>query len=111
MKETNNLNEVVDKIKGVENGIGGILVPLLKDTIQDYKKTSNKMFIIIIILIVILAGTIGYSLHLVYKQNVKYQEFLSQFEFGSEEQTYNQDLDTHKGGDIVNPNINVNNQE
>lgn len=104
MKENNNLNQVVDKIKGVENGIGEILVPLLKDTIQDYKKTSNKMFIIIVLLLTILAGTIGYSLHLVYKQNIKYQEFLGQFDFG-EETTY-QDLDTTDGGDIVNSTIN-----
>lgn len=108
MKEQN-LKEVVNKIKGVENGIEGILVPMLKDTIQDYKKTFNKMFVVVILLVVILAGTIGFSLYLVYKQNIKYQEFLSQFEFGSDEYTYSQDLDTHEGGDIVNPNISVEN--
>jgi len=104
MEKTNNLNEVVNQIKGVENGISDVIIPMLKDTIQDYKKTFNKLFIIIIILIVILAGTIGYSLYLVFKQNIQYQEFLSQFDFG--EETVYQDLDTHEGGDITNSTIN-----
>ena len=103
MKERN-LNEVVEQIKDVENGIGGIIVPMLKDTITDYKRTFNKLFIIVIILLIILGGTIGFSLYLVYKQNVKYQEFLSQFDFG--EETVYQDLDTHEGGDINNSTIN-----
>ena len=106
MKEHNNLNEVVNKIKGVENGIGEILVPLLKDTIQDYKKTSNKMFIIIILLITMLAGTIGYSLHLIYRQNIKYQEFLSQFDFSSE---VTQDIDADDNSNAaINDGIEIN---
>ena len=102
MKERN-LNEVVNQIKGVENGIEGIIIPLLKDTISDYKKTANKLFIVIIMILVILSGTIIYSLNLIYRQNVKYQEFLSQFEFG--EDTVYQDLDTTDGGDITNTSI------
>lgn len=104
MKENNNdLNKVMNEIKEVENGIGTIIVPMLKDTIQDYKKTFNKMFIVVIILIIGIIGTIVYSLNLVYKQNVKYQEFLSQFDFG--EETVYQDLDTHESGDITNSTI------
>ena len=83
MKEQN-LEKVVNQIKDTEKGISDIIVPMLKDTIQDYKKTFSKLFIVVVLLIVVLTGTIGFSLYLVYKQNVKYQEFLSQFDFGEE---------------------------
>lgn len=104
--EKQNLEKVVNQIKDTEKGISDIIVPMLKDTIQDYKKTFSKLFIVVVLLIIVLTGTIGYSLYLVYKQNVKYQEFLSQFEFG--EETVYQDLDTHEGGDITNSTINSN---
>lgn len=102
MKE-NNLKEVVTKMKNVENGISDIIVPMLKDTIQDYKRTFNKMFIIVILLITLLTGTIGYALFLVYKQNIQYQEFLSNFDFSSE---VVQDLDSGEG-DITNTTLNA----
>lgn len=105
MKE-NNLKEVVTKMKSVENGISDIIVPMLKDTIQDYKKTFNKMFIIVILLITLLTGTIGYALFLVYKQNTKYEEFLSQFDFSSE---ITQDVDADDNSSAtINDGIEIN---
>lgn len=103
MKEEKDLNRVVNEIKNTEKGIADVLVPILKDRIADYNKIFGKMFILVILLIIVIASTVGFSLFLVYKQNVKYQEFLSQFEFG--EETVYQDLDTHEGGDITNSNI------
>lgn len=96
-----NLNDVIKQIKGVEDGINSMIVPMLKDTINDYKKTFNKLIIIIILLIFGLLGTICYSQYLIAKQNDKYNEFLSQFEFESSE-TYQ----TIDGGDGSNSTIN-----
>ena len=104
MKDEKDLNEVVNHIKNTERGISDIIVPMLKDSIEDYKRTFTKMFIIIILLIMVVANIASISLYLVYKQNAKYQEFLSQFDFG--EETVYQDLDTHEGGDISNSTIN-----
>lgn len=101
MKEGENLQDIINKMKGVEDGINGMIIPMLKDTINDYKKTFNKLIIIIIILIIGSLSVTGYSLYLVYKQSNEYKEFLSQFEFESEE-VY-QDIDA---GDGSNSTIN-----
>ena len=94
MNEEQNLKELVKQIKGVDDGINSMIIPMLKDTINDYKKTFNKMIIIVILLIAGLLGTVCYSQFLIYKQNKEYKEFLSQFEFESE--VY-QDLTTDQG--------------
>ena len=103
MKETEgeNLHNILKQLKQVDNGINTMIVPMLKDTINDYKKTFSKMVVIIIILIIELLGVIGYSQYLIAKQNDKYNEFLSQFEFESD-MVY-QDVD---GADGSNSTIN-----
>lgn len=101
MSEEKNLQSIIKEIKGLDEGINSMIVPMLKDTINDYKKTFNKMVIIIVILIIGLLGVIGYSQYLIAKQNDKYNEFLSQFEFESDE-TYQ----TIDGGDGSNSTIN-----
>ena len=109
MEKEKNLQEIVDQMKGLENGINSMVVPMLKDTINDYKKTFNKMVVIVILLIVGLLGVIGYSQYLIYRQNREYKEFLSQFEFEGVEENYSQDLDASDGGDaVINSGINVN---
>lgn len=104
--EGNNLNDILNQIKGVQTGINDMIVPMLKDTIDDYKKTFNKMVVIIVILIFGLLGTIGYSQYLIYKQNDKYNDFLSQFEFETE---YIQEIDAdgNSSGTIYD-GININ---
>ena len=109
MEKEKNLQDIVEQMKGLENGINGMIVPMLKDTINDYKKTFNKMVVIVILLIVGLLGVIGYSQYLIYRQNHEYKEFLSQFEFEGVEENYSQDLDASDGGDaVINSGINVN---
>ena len=102
MNEEQNLKELVKQIKGVDDGINSMIIPMLKDTINDYKKTFNKMIIIVILLIASLLGTVCYSQFLIYKQNKEYKEFLSQFEFESE--VY-QDLNTDQGRRYCKSNI------
>ena len=107
MEERGNLQNIIKQIENVENGINTMIVPMLKDTINDYKKTFNKMIIIVVLLIVGLLGVIGYSQYLIAKQNEKYNDFLSQFEFEGD-QTYTQDFDTTDDSSLtVNSGIDV----
>ena len=109
MDNMKNLNELVDQIKNVEAGVNNMIVPLLKDTIADTNKHNRRLFILCIILIIVMFALGIYSQFLVAKQNEKYTEFLSEFEFGMEETIYTQDLDTQNGGDaIINSGITVN---
>ena len=106
MKNEKNLNDILNEVKEVDNGINNIIVPILKDTIKDGNTHNRRLFTLCIIQALIIVFVVFISLFLVYKQNVKYEEFLSQFEFGYEEVT--QDLDTHEGGDITGATINNN---
>ena len=107
MKENDNMKEILDQVKSVDGGINNMLIPILKDTISDCNRHNTKLFIIAIIELIIILAIGIFSLFLVYKQNVKYQEFLSQFDFESED-SYTQDLDTGENGDIINPSIKTN---
>lgn len=83
MNENKDLHEIIKQIKDVDNGINTMIIPMFKDTISDYKKTFNKLIILIVILLIGLFGVIGYSQYLIAKQAEKYNDFLSQFEFES----------------------------
>ena len=101
-----NMNNVLDGVKNVDSTINQMLHPILQDTISDGNKHNKRLFILIMIeLFIILAISIT-SLFLVYRQNIKYQEFLEQFEFG--EETVYQDFDTNDGGDISHSYISNN---
>lgn len=98
------VSKIIDQIKGVDHNMSDIVVPILKDTIADYRKLSAKL--IWIILSLILGITILGIIDIILVTNIinKYNDFLSNFEFG--EDTILQDLDTMNGGDIVNSTIN-----
>lgn len=100
MKE---LNEIVDKVKGVDDGINNLIVPLLKDTIADNNKDKKRMFIAIVLLIIAIVIISLYSQFLVMKQNEKYAEFLSQFEFEGDN-TITQFTDDYSG---INSDITI----
>lgn len=107
MDNMKNLNDLVAQIKSVESGVNNMIVPLLKDTIADTNKHNRRLFILCIIALLSMVCLGIYSQFLVAKQNEKYTEFLSQFEFGTEE--IYQELDTYEGGDaIINSGITVN---
>ena len=76
MKDVTN---IVDEVKNVENGVNNLIIPILKDTIQDYKKTFVKMFIIIIALIVSILAIVIYGAYLLNNANQKYIDFLSNY--------------------------------
>lgn len=98
----NELTHILEKMKNVENTINQGFTPLYKDLAADYKKIINKLIAIIIIAIILLAGVFGYASFLIYKQNIKYQEFLSQFEFESEIYQDTDDNSTINSGITVN---------
>lgn len=105
-----NLEEIADKVKGIESDVNNLIVPLLKDTIADGNRHNQRLYILNILLIVAILIIAIFSQILVAYQNQKYAEFLSQFEFEGEETTYMQDLDSADGGDaIINSGINVSN--
>ena len=106
MNEQKNLNDIIKEIKNLDTGITSVLIPILKDTNNDYRKIFNKLIIIIVILLIGLISVIGYSQYLISKQADKYNDFLSQFEFESE--VY-QDLETSDESSlIVNSGITYN---
>jgi len=84
MGEMKDLEEVVKKVKGVEDGVANLIVPILKDTIQDSNHHNKRLFIMNIVLATaLLIVSIG-AIVIVAWQNQKYADFLSQFEFESE---------------------------
>lgn len=94
--------KVVKEIKDVDNNVTGVIVPILRDTVTDYRKIVNKLVVIIVILILCLIslGVIGH--YMIAKQIDKYNEFLSQFDF---ESTVYQDTDDNSS---INSGININ---
>ena len=97
------LNEVVQKVKSVEDGVANLIIPILKDSVKDGNQHNKRLFVIIMMLILALAIVSVTSMIVIYNQNQKYAEFLSQFEFESE--VY-QDFDTSDNSVIHNPIIN-----
>ena len=95
------LEEVVEKVKGVEDGVTNLIVPILKDAVKDSNKHNTRIFIICVILAISILVISLFSQHLVMKQNEKYAEFLRQFEFESD---IYQDTDDYS---IINSGINV----
>lgn len=100
----NNLKEILNQVKSVEGGINQMLIPLLQDTIADANKHNRRLFILAVLELLIILATVFGSLILVYRQNVKYQEFLSQFDFETTETVY-QDTDDNSS---INSGINYN---
>lgn len=89
------VEDIVEEIKQIDNNVTAVIVPMLKDTITDYRKIVFKLIVIIAFLISCLAIISWYSIY-------KYNDFLSQFEFNSE---YVQDFDTGENGDIIDAKI------
>jgi hypothetical protein len=101
MGEMKDLEEVVQKVKGVEDGVANLIVPILKDTIKDTNQHNKRLFIMNIVLAVaLLLVSIG-AMVLVAIQNQKYADFLSQFEF--EETVYQETSDNSN----INSGINI----
>ena len=78
------LQEIVEKVKEVDGGINGLIIPLLKDTINDSNQHNKRLFISNVILTIAILIIAVASMLMVAYQNNKYAEFLSQFEFESE---------------------------
>lgn len=69
--------DILKEIKQIDNNIADVIIPVFKDTIEDYRKIVFKLIAVIVILIISLAAISGYAIH-------KYNDFLSQFEFSTE---------------------------
>jgi len=87
------LDEVVEKVKNVEDGVTNLIVPLLKDTIADSNRHNKRLFISNVVLIIVCLAISLSAMILVAYQNNRYAEFLEQFEFESESNTIYQTTD------------------
>lgn len=100
------LTEVVDKVKGVEEGVNNLIIPILKDSIRDGNNHNKRLFVINMMLVLALVVVSIASMIIITRQNDKYIEFMEQFDF--ESSNYVQDLNTNDGGDaIINSGITV----
>lgn len=88
------VTDIVNEIKAVDTNVNNIIIPILKDTITDYKKTFQRMFIIILVQIGALFIIITYCSYLFSQSNKKYTDFVSQFEFEGSNYVY-QDTDNN----------------
>ena len=87
------LKEVAEKVKQVDDGVNNIIVPLLKDTIEDSNRHNKRLFVLNVLLTISMLVVAIISLVLVMIQNQKYAEFLSQFEFEGETSIYQETTD------------------
>lgn len=101
-----NVENIINEIKGIDNNVTNIIVPMLKDTVQDYRKIVFKLIFVIVFLIIGIVGMGVTSQIIISKQIDKYNDFLSQFEYESDE--YYQEVTTSDGDSVVNDGINVN---
>ena len=77
------LNEVVDKVKCVEDGVNNLIIPILKDSIKDGNHHNKRLFVINMMLVVAIMIISITSLVLITKQNDKYIEFMEQYDITS----------------------------
>lgn len=106
--EDKNVNKVLNEIKDIDNNVTGVIVPILRDTVADYRKIVFKLVIVILVLIIGIIGLGVTSQIIISKQIDKYNDFLNQFEFETED-SYTQDIDADNGSNpIVNDGITVN---
>ena len=104
--DSKDVNNIVNEIKSIDGNVTGVIVPILRDTVADYRKIVFKLIITIIILIIGIVSVSVTAQVIISKQIKQYNDFLSQFEFESDETIY-QDLDSGEGGSAtVNSGIN-----
>ena len=77
------LQEMVDKVKGVDDGINNLIVPILKDSIKDSNHHNKRLFVINMMLVLTITIISIASLILITKQNEKYIEFIEQYDVTS----------------------------
>lgn len=99
-----NVDDIIKEIKGIDNNVTNVIVPMLKDTIEDYRKIVLKLIFVIVFLIIGIVGMGITSQIIISKQIDKYNDFLSQFEY----EGYTQEVTTSNGDSTVNDGININ---
>lgn len=101
-----NLQEIMEKLQRVENGMNESVITILKDTIKDSNKHNTKLFIFAIAELAVILITIIASLLIMSKQNQRYEDFLTQFEYADE--TVYQDVDAGDySSSIINDGIKI----
>ena len=104
MQEKEPVNQIIQGIKGIDENVTGVIVPILKDTITDYRRVVNKLIVVVVILILIISILSGLGFFIISNQIKKYDEFLSQFDFENDTSVY-QDTDDDSS---INSGITIN---
>lgn len=99
------LKEINKQVETFESALNKALVPILQDTISDGNEHNKKLFILAMFMLIIVLVTSLFSGYLIYKQNIKYQEFLSQFEFETE--VYQDAFSDNNSSTTINDGIRV----
>lgn len=106
-KDNEPKDKIMEGIKEFDKNVSDILVPILRDTIADYRVSSLKQNRLILALIgVVLVISLVAILTVAWQIN-KYNDFLSQFDYESE-QTIFQDTDDNS---VISSGINYNSKE
>ena len=79
-----NSQNIINEIKNPIDSIHTSIINILKDTIKDCNTQNRRLFNLAKIELGIITITIIVSIYFIYRQNIKYQEFLSQFDFETE---------------------------
>ena len=101
MEGMRDLRDIVDKVKQVDKGVNNLIVPLLKDTIQDSNRHNKRLFISNAVLTIVVLLIAISAMVLVAYQNDKYAKFLSQFDV--QETIYQETSDNS----VINSGINI----
>lgn len=56
-------DEILKEIKNIDGNVTGILIPILKDTIADYKKIVFNLILIIVFLVASITSISAYSIY------------------------------------------------
>lgn len=99
-----NVEDIIKEIKGIDNNVTNVIVPMLKDTIEDYRKIVFKLIFVIVFLIIGIVGMGVTSQIIISKQIDKYNDFLSQFEYEAETTEVYQSTNDYSD---INSGINV----
>ena len=98
--EEKKAKDILDEVKSLDDSLAHIIVPMLKDTIQDYRKLTTKLIAVIIVLIICITTFSAYAIY-------KHYDFFNQFDYESE--VYTQDTGDYSDindGIYINSNKN-----
>lgn len=94
------LREIVDKVKQVDDGVNNLIVPLLKDTIQDSDRHNERLSNAIRTLAIVILIISVLAMALFVYQNNRYADIISRYDFGDTVYQNTSDNSSNSGGGV-----------